>query len=270
MTAARLDFVVAGVQKAGTTSLDSLLRRHSGIAMAAVKETHFFDDERRDWIRPDYGPLHAALPPGPVLRGEATPITFYWVPALYRLREYRRDMLLVVIFRDPIDRALSHWKMRRAAARLGLGGPPEQLSFMDAIDAPARLRALKSAEVPGQARTSTYVDRGRYGVQLRHALTVFPREQMLLLDFEDLVERQTSLLDSVAGFLGVAPEPFAGQPLHLHPGPASAGEELTAEAERQLASEYADDLKVFEDLSGLDVSRWRTRRLITAASPLDR
>ncbi|MBK5306433.1 MAG: hypothetical protein JJD92_07075 [Frankiaceae bacterium] len=46
----RIDFVIGGAQKCGTTTLDAWLRRHPEIGMASVKETHFFDDESRDWI----------------------------------------------------------------------------------------------------------------------------------------------------------------------------------------------------------------------------
>ena len=62
MVQRKLDFVIAGAQKAGTTTLDDILRRHPQLQMAAVKETHFFDDEQRDWDRPDYGALHANFP----------------------------------------------------------------------------------------------------------------------------------------------------------------------------------------------------------------
>ncbi len=64
MTASpRVRFLVAGVQKGGTTALFSYLDDLGSVQMAPVKEIHFFDDETGvDWSRPDYGPLHAAFP----------------------------------------------------------------------------------------------------------------------------------------------------------------------------------------------------------------
>lgn len=50
----KLDFIIAGVQKAGTTALWGMLRRHPDIALSKTKERHFFDDERLDWFNPPY------------------------------------------------------------------------------------------------------------------------------------------------------------------------------------------------------------------------
>ena len=107
----KLGFVIAGAQKAGTTTLDHLLRTHPQVLMASVKETHFFDDETLDWRRPDYAVLDAFYPATPGrLRGEATPITLFWRPALDRLHRYDPDARIVLSLRDPVQRACSHWR----------------------------------------------------------------------------------------------------------------------------------------------------------------
>jgi len=82
--AERVQFFIAGVQKAGTTALDSVLRDHPSIQMAGVKEVHHFDDDTIDWSAPDHGRLHAAYDWAAMgaVRGEATPITLYWPNAL--------------------------------------------------------------------------------------------------------------------------------------------------------------------------------------------
>ena len=55
----QVDFFIIGVQKGGTTAIDSYLRHHPSVQMASVKEIHFFDDEQIDWSNPDYTRLHA-------------------------------------------------------------------------------------------------------------------------------------------------------------------------------------------------------------------
>ena len=81
--ARRIDFIIAGVQKAGTTSLDAYLRQHPDICMAKKKEPHFFDTRPPTGIRPlDYWLYHRhfdwkAWRDGCML-GEATPI-ISWV-----------------------------------------------------------------------------------------------------------------------------------------------------------------------------------------------
>jgi hypothetical protein len=79
----RVSFIIAGVQKGGTTALFDYLSDEPGLALSRVKEVHFFDDETLDWSRPDYGAYHAQFgPPDNRPRGEATPIYLYWPNSL--------------------------------------------------------------------------------------------------------------------------------------------------------------------------------------------
>ncbi|MBX9700198.1 MAG: sulfotransferase domain-containing protein, partial [Acetobacteraceae bacterium] len=111
----RIGVFVAGVQKAGTTTLFAHLRRHPGlVAPTAEKELHVFDDETIDWRAPiDWSRLHARFPAERRcgLRFEATPITLFWPPALARIRAYNPAARIILIFRDPIGRAVSQWRM---------------------------------------------------------------------------------------------------------------------------------------------------------------
>ena len=80
----KVDFIICGTQKGGTTALDAYLRRHPAIGLAGAKEVHFFDNEDafRDG-RPNYDVYHSAFPSSPShqLIGEATPIYMYWYDA---------------------------------------------------------------------------------------------------------------------------------------------------------------------------------------------
>jgi hypothetical protein len=254
-----LDFLVAGVQKAGTTTLYELLDEHPSISMSSPKETHFFDNETLNWKEPCYDELHAALPAGHSgLRGEATPITFYWTPALPRVKQYRADVRLIVIFRDPIDRARSHFTMRTQPDRLQFGNPTERRSFAQAVSPERRASGGWGGEVEGLDRLSSYVERGYYGEQLSRALQLFSREQMLLLDFEDLRTEQAAMLRRVCSFLDLAPRTDTlFRYAHKSDGAAPL---LTHQEEERLANEYRDDLQTFVTLSGLDIGRWRTAR----------
>src|ERR1700749_2869059 len=79
-------FLIAGVQKGGTTALYDYLADYPDLALSRVKEVHFFDDESRDWARPDYGAYHAQFDdPAGRPCGEATPIYLYWLRALERV-----------------------------------------------------------------------------------------------------------------------------------------------------------------------------------------
>jgi len=100
----KVDFVIAGMQKGGTTALDRYLRMNPQVCMANKKEVHFFDNEklfRGD--RPNYAIYHSFfdLKPQHQILGEASPIYMYWRNAPNRLWKYNPKMKILLILRNP-------------------------------------------------------------------------------------------------------------------------------------------------------------------------
>ena len=242
MTDARLAFLVAGVQKAGTSALHDYLSEVPGLQLPSSKELHFFDDERTvDWSAPDYGPLHEHFVADDRRRGEATPITLYWPQALERVATYNPAMRLVLLFRDPVSRAFSHWQMEWARGA-------ECMPFAQAIRE-GRARMAGSTPVPGFDRVASYVERGFYGRQLARALRLFGRDQVLCLA-QDLLEREPdAVVAQVCRFLGVTP-PAA--PLRLRRVRAAPTIDYPSALESDdvahLRDCFAAELKRFESL----------------------
>jgi hypothetical protein len=236
-------FLIAGVQKCGTSALDAYLRHHPALEMASPKETHFFDREAGiDWRAPDYERLHAhyALPDR--MRGEATPITLYWTPAHYRVLRYNPDMRFILLFRDPVERAWSHWKMNRANGW-------ETLSFSDAIRA-GRLRVLDEQGPSGLSRRLSYVERGYYGRQISELAKLFPTEHMLFLSQDELSCSPDVALGRVAAFLGVGPlEP--AKPERVNISRWAEPDALSDEDRAYLEQLYASDQAAFGKITGL-------------------
>lgn len=192
----RVGFLIAGVQKAGTTALFDYLAEVPGLELPAVKEAHFFDDEERvDWEAPDYAPYHGLFGDPGRLWGEATPIYLYWPNALERIRAYNPAMRLILLFRDPVERAWSHWKMEYAR---GKETEPFSWCIRD-----GRARMAEASPYPGFHRVFSYVERGFYGRQLAHLFALFPREQILLLASDALKRDPTGTIRSVCAFLGI-------------------------------------------------------------------
>ena len=109
-----LSFLIAGVQKAGTTALFSYLAEHPELQAPSCKELHIFDGDAFERTSLD-ATVDAFFPPADGrLRFEATPVTLYWPQALERVRAYRPEMRLILLFRDPAERAFSQWRMERA------------------------------------------------------------------------------------------------------------------------------------------------------------
>src|SRR2546422_639813 len=126
----RLDFIVAGAQKCGTTALHYQLKKHPQIALPSKEELHFFDDEERFAKGVNYQDMHDSFRSSSraVAVGESTPVYLYWRPAIERIWNYSKEIKLIILLRNPVDRAFSHWNMQRERGY-------EPLDFLDAIKA---------------------------------------------------------------------------------------------------------------------------------------
>ncbi|MGP9806428.1 sulfotransferase family protein [Paracoccus sp. NSM] len=243
-----VEIVIAGVQKCGTTSMHRYLAAHPQIIAGRSKELHFFDDPAIDWERPDYSAYTAQFPghhPG-LLRLDASPSYVYLPHCLERLRRWNPQVRLILVFRDPLERAWSHWAMRR---RRGV----ESLDFDAAIRAePGRIAAAAPGDISYKAHA--YVDRGRYGSQLARALDVFAAEQILCLTSEALRADPASVLEQVSAHLGIAP--FAPpERLALNSGPGLPMV-MAPETRERICATLRPDIQHFSKLSGIETCQW--------------
>jgi hypothetical protein len=238
-----VDFIVIGAQKAGTTALFDHLGDEPDVALSTVKETHFFDDETVDWAAPDYGAYHRNFPAADGrLRGEATPIYVYWPQSLERICAYNPAARLVLMLRDPVERAWSHWRMEYARGA-------ETRPFAWCVRE-GRQR-LFDAEPWGHHREFSYVERGFYGEQVERLLRIFPRDQLLILQAEDLRADPGRVLGDLRAFLGLPARPSAAVPRAVHVGrEMDYGSDLTAEDAAYLREVYAHDQLRLAALAG--------------------
>lgn len=200
------DFLIAGVPKAGTTALHTALRQHPDLFLSTIKEPKFFltdgpppghggpgDAEtyrEHVWRRADYEALFAEAPPG-TLTGESTPFYLYDLAAQRRIHATIPDVKLIVTLRDPVERAHSNWTHLWSAGLEPIG------DLVRACEAEQRRIA------DGWGHFWHYVGLGRYGEQLAHLFSLFPREQVLIFRYRDLVDRPVATLDRICAFLGV-------------------------------------------------------------------
>lgn len=224
------DFFIAGVPKAGTTALHSALARHPAIFMSPVKEPKFFLTDGQSpreaggpgdaktyrehiWRRDEYEALFDVAPgmaaDGP--KGESTPFYLHSRDAQRRIKALIPDAKLIAVLRDPIERAHSNW------AHLWSAGLDPCDDFVEACD------REDSRAAAGWADFWRYVSLGRYGEQLEHLYSVFPREQVLVLRYRSLIIGPVAALDKVCAFLGVATGTLAELPrenVTVHPHPS--------------------------------------------------
>ena len=194
------DFLVIGAQKAGTTALYAYLRWHPAIGGPFWKEVSFFDRhwaKGEDWYRGQF-PLRR----GGRLLGEASPSYVFHPLAPERVRAVVPDVRLIVLLREPGDRAYSHYQHEVALGR-------ETLSFEDALEAEeGRLRGEVERICADPRAFSrewwghTYSARGHYADQLERWLELFPREQLLAVTTDELGTRPEETYSSVLAHLG--------------------------------------------------------------------
>ena len=244
----KVAFIVAGVQKGGTTALFDYLGEEPGLSLSREKEVHFFDDEAVDWAAPDYDAYHAHFEaPDGRPRGEATPIYLYWPGSLERIAAYNPAMRLIVVLRDPVDRAWSHWKMEFAR-----GVETQPFAWCIRRGRQRLFNAEPSPARPwGFDREVSYVERGFYGEQLERALRLFPREQLLVLTSGDLRADPGGTLSQVRAFLGL-PERAAPAHREVHVGrEMDYGASPSVEDIAHLRAVYARDAERLAALTGV-------------------
>lgn len=214
----RVGFLVAGVQKGGTTALASYLDRFPDIAIARGKEAHVFDapdfDDAapRDWAEAAFQPFFEGAPEA-ALRGDATPITVFHPRFIERAVAYNPSMRWIVLLRDPVARAVSHYHMER---RRGIERRGMLLAFL--LEA-WRLRGHAddfAADSP--LRWASYAARGEYRRQLAALHARVPAAQVRIVDSERLRREPAPVLAELRAFLDLPPHPG----LDAHP-PAFEG-----------------------------------------------
>jgi hypothetical protein len=254
-------FCIAGSQKSGTSSLSALLDRHRMIQRAPRKEMHFFDDEDRDWGSGDYSDLTVpALQPRRQLVGDATPLYLWWPKALERIRDYNPDMLLIAIFRDPVERLFSQWVMNRNR----WPGSADWPEFLTRFAPPGLEDRIPEGVDVHTFRMLSGVVRGYYGAQLERAFEIFGEEQLHLLEFRAFLSDHRPALDGVTDFLGIHRYRRMPELSNAFPGrPTAPGTAPTAADISSLVDAYRPDFETFKKLSGLDVGRWPLQLLLT-------
>ncbi len=252
----KLDFMIIGAQKCGTTALAHFLDQHPEIGMARPKEAHAFDHEGHAGAWTDalldeyYGGFFAHLENENVL-GEATPVYLYLRSLPPQLQAWNPELKLIVILRDPVQRAWSHYRMA-VANRL------ENLPFWLALLVePLRLWLGASPLAAHSAlRENSYRARGLYARQLHRYLSCFRREQLLVISSDELERDHDRALSRVFQFLGVSAHQ-AIEPERLNVGNGEAPPQWVAAL---LRLSYWYDLWRLASLVDFPVRSWMVGR----------
>lgn len=241
----KLDFIICGAQKAGTTALAQYLSLHPDIYIPITKEIHFFDDEQKDWSSPDYREYHVPFLQAnkSKLWGEATPIYMYWDPSPLRIWNYNKNIKVIIILRNPITRSYSHWSMEHNRKW-------ESLDFNQAI----KLEFDRSREnLPFQHRIYSYIDRGFYCNQIRRLWHLFGKDSVLILRQEELINIHKDCLNKIFDFLRVTPLNNINK-IVSHKGSYNKG--MTDDIKHFLKSVFFHEIKHLENMLEWNCDDW--------------
>jgi hypothetical protein len=250
------DFLIIGAKRGGTTSVYNYLLEHPLVlplfpSRQRIKGVHFFDTGYHRGLRWYRGHFPTAASRRlrerragrPVVAGEASPYYLFHPLAAERAHAAMPDARVIVLLRDPVERAWSHYKER---VRHGA----EPLPFEEALARePERLagEAERIAAEPGYVSFAhehhSYQAQGRYLELLPRWLDRYPAERTLVLRSEDLYADPQALLDRVGAFLGLPPFRLRSRTAYnYHPAA-----DMPAAARRRLEHAFADhDLKLAE------------------------
>ncbi len=207
------DFLIIGAQRCGTTSLYYYLTEHPNIGPSSVKEVHFFDDAFTKgirWYRAQFPTTLQKYYSEHIRRydfftGEATPSYLFHPHAPKRIVQILPKVKLIVLLRNPVDRAYSHYWLRTT-----LGD--ETSTFEDAIRAEQERivgeqeKLLVDEHYRDTYRRFSYLTRGMYVAQLQRWMSYYPREQFLILKSEDFYRDPGGVTKQVLQFIGVPAE----------------------------------------------------------------
>jgi sulfotransferase family protein len=201
--AAKPNFFLAGAPKCGTTALYEYLRSHPQIFMPELKEPHFFSDDLITYhyvnSLDEYLRLFEDATPDQLRVGEASASYLLSSAALPAIRGFDPEARIIAMFRNPVDVVHSFH------SQLLYWSEETEPDFERAWRLQERRR--QGIDVPRTCREPfwlQYHDVGRFGTQAQRLLSVFPRDQVKVILFDDFAASPQPIYEEVIDFLGIS------------------------------------------------------------------
>lgn len=256
------EFLIIGAQRCGTTSLYRYLAEHPAVGpVVLTKGAHYFStnyDKSFEWYRSHFPTrLHQAYVKRrfgfDMITGEGSPYYVFHPLAPRRVAEKLPDVKLILMLRDPVKRAYSHY---RHMLDRGL----EHLTLEEALQAePGRLAGQRERILSDPSYYSfdhqhhSYLARGRYLEQIDVWHRFFPREQMLVIRSEDFFSATATTYGNVLEFLALPPWDLPRFEAHN----AGHYSDMNPETRRWLTDYFAEPNRELASYLGIDLG-WST------------
>lgn len=212
------DFLILGAQKAGTTSLDSYLKYHPNLKGTHPKEIHFFDNQKNytkglKWYQNHFRRFYFDKK---TLFFESAPNYIFNENLPQKLKKLNPDLKFIIILRDPVKRAFSAYNMFKINYEdQKKNGQDIQEHLLCYIENGAfmsfervvqqELEMIEKGVANSEFDESfTFLRKGLYKQQLQNWQQHFPKENFLILDFEDLKKDEIAMLNKICSFLNIS------------------------------------------------------------------
>jgi len=218
-------FFIIGAQKCGTDALFNYLCEHPDVIPGRTKEIHFFNSDKLyygggiDYYNSQF-PLPLQLGKCGVTF-DATPKYIYCPDCPRRIYEYNPHAKMILLLRDPVERAYSAWNMYRRFHEKNLSSILPGWSSMNVLEKEGFRQLFSQREYPRFEEAiceeieiylseeafpePSFVRRGLYAKQLERYFKYFRREQIMIIDSQNLRKETDRTLGEIARFIGLRP-----------------------------------------------------------------
>jgi hypothetical protein len=189
----KVEIMCIGAQKAGTTSLHHLLKQHPQLELPYIKELYYFSDDKQ-YQSLDNFHRHYSFNDDKIAVN-VTPAYMCNKKAIQRIYDYNPNMKLILILRQPTQRCISQYLMRHRNLM-------EHRSFKEVMHEELSLKFFEDREC------KSILYRSLYDVQIENILSIFPRDQVYFIKFEEFSSNQSQVMKDLISWCELPPFEF--------------------------------------------------------------
>lgn len=209
------DFIVIGTMKGATSAIYDYICRHSRVLQRKPKEIHFFSksqvyEQGWNWYLSQFAIKQNAPSNQKTLVGEASPSYISDLDAPSKIIQAFPKVKVIASLRNPTDRAISHYYHQVKRVQDETRSITEAFSQLELTKSTEAMKLYGDDELAlrreGNWETTRYLCNGLYAPQIKNWLSIFPPEQILILDYHQLETEPNQFIEKLFTFLNLQDE----------------------------------------------------------------
>ena len=250
----KVNLFILGAAKSGTTSLQKYLTMHSKILSPVYgKECHYFDIDsffNNSNEMKNQSQYRAIFPKEPIGDNkyflDATPNHYFYPNSIERIYKYNPTAKLILILRNPVDRAYSFWNMQYKSKKI-------IHSFEKNVELEFDLINNKSKK---HFRSLHIIRAGLYSHYIEKIYLIFPKENVKIYFMEDLKNQKTTVLKNIFHFLNLKYDSEIFDEKNVKANSRIYKQKIPVELKSKLINFYKQDILNLEKLTNKKLDKW--------------